>query len=130
MRKLVATALVAAALLPLLTYAAASRESFTLRSAQDLADLCAVPSDDPMVEAAHGFCYGFLSGVGGYHRAITAGGKERPLFCLPAQRISRVEAAKMFVAWGQSHPQYLAEPAVDALIRFAVDTWPCPPAKG
>jgi len=130
MHKIVAKALVAAALLPLLTYAAASRESFTLRSAQDLSDLCAVLSDDPMVDAAHGFCYGFLSGVGGYHRAITAGGKVHPLFCLPEQQISRVEAAKMFVDWGQSHPQYLTEPAVDALIRFAVDTWPCQPAKG
>lgn len=130
MRKIISTVLVAAALLPLLAYGAASRESFTLRSAQDLADLCAVPADDPMVEAAHGFCYGFLSGVGGYHRAITAGGREHPLFCLPAQPVSRVDAARMFVDWGQSHPQYLAEPAVDALVRFAVDTWPCPPEKG
>lgn len=129
-RKILGTALVTAAMLPSLIYGAASRESFSLRSAQDLVDLCAVPLGDPMVEAAHGFCYGFLSGVGGYHRAITAGGKKHPLFCLPAQRVSRVDAANMFVFWGRSHPQYLAEPAVDALIRFAVATWPCPPVKG
>jgi hypothetical protein len=129
MNKAVLAALAAVALLPLQSHAAATVESFNLRSAQDLVDLCAVSDDDPMVEAAHGFCYGFLSGVGGYHRAINAGANARPLFCLPAEKIPRVDAARMFVDWGRANPQYLAEAPVDALIRFAVATWPCAQAQ-
>jgi hypothetical protein len=77
------------------------------------------------VEAAHGFCYGFLSGAGDYHRAINAGENPRPLFCLPAKRPSRVETANSYVAWSRAHPQHLDEAPVDNLIRFAVATWPC-----
>jgi hypothetical protein len=117
--------LLTAALLPVQCFGAASVESFDLRSAQDLVDLCAVSADDPMAEAAHGFCYGFLSGVGGYHRAINAGKDSRPFFCLPAERVSRIEAANKYVAWSRGHPQYLGEAPVDNLIRFAVATWPC-----
>jgi hypothetical protein len=112
-------------LLPLQSHGAASVESFDLRSARDLVDLCAVAADDPMAEAAHGFCYGFLSGAGDYHRAINAGENPRPLFCLPAKRPSRVETANRYVAWSRANPQHLDEAPVDNLIRFAVATWPC-----
>ena len=125
MRKATVAGLLTAALLPLQSYGAASVESFNLRSAQDLVDLCALSADDPMAEAAHGFCYGFLSGAGSYHRAINAGNESRPLFCLPAETVSRVEAANGYVAWSRENPQYLDEAPVDNLIRFAVATWPC-----
>ena len=131
MRKVVIAALAAATLVPLQPQAAATVEDFDLRTAQDLVDLCAVPDNDPMVEAARGFCYGFLSGAGNYHRALNAGKNAHPLFCLPKAkpRVSRAEAAAMFVDWGRAHPQYLGEAPVDALVRFAVATWPCKQAK-
>lgn len=125
MQKLKVLGLLAAVLLPFQSFGAASPESFKLRSAQDLVDLCSVSPDDPMAEAAHGFCYGFLSGAGGYHRAITAGKNSRALFCLPAEGVSRVEAANRYVAWSRGHPQHLGEAPVDNVIRFAVATWPC-----
>ena len=130
MRKAIITAIAAAALLPLQSLAASSVEDFDLRTAEDLVDLCAVPDGDPMVEAARGFCYGFLSGVGSYHRAINAGKKATPLFCLPEKgTLTRAEAAKMYVAWARANPQHMKEVPVDNVIRFAVATWPCKPAK-
>jgi hypothetical protein len=129
MRNAVFAALAAAALLPVLSNAAPTVEDFDLRTAEDLVDLCAVPDGDPMVEAARGFCYGFLSGAGSYHRSVNAGKKAHPLFCLPEQRMSRAEGSKLFVDWARAHPQYLSEAPVDALVRFAVATWPCKQAK-
>jgi hypothetical protein len=114
-------------LLPVQSHSA-SRESFDLRDAQDLADLCAVPDGDPMMEAARAFCYGYLSGAGHYHRATLPTAREKPLVCLPEAEAmpSRAEVAKQFVDWGNSHPEYMKEPAIDALFRFATATWPCP----
>lgn len=129
LRPLVMAILVAAPLLASVTHAAAPEESFNLQSAADLLKLCAVSDDDPMVEAARGFCYGFLSGVGSYHRAINPPGSARPLFCLPKEKVSRVKAAGLYVSWGRAHPQYLGEAPVDSLIRFAMATWPCAQTK-
>ena len=129
MRNVVFAALTAAALLPLPSSAATTVEDFDLRTAEDLVDLCAVPDNDPMVEAARGFCYGFLSGAGSYHRAVNAGKNAHPLFCLPEQKLSRAEGATLFVDWARAHPQSLGETPVDALVRFAVATWPCTQAK-
>lgn len=125
MRKVVIAALAAAVVLPFQSHATATADTFNLRNAQDLLDLCAVADSDLMVEAARGFCYGYLSGVNGYHRAVNGGKNARPLYCLPEKTPSRSEAATMFVSWGRSNPQHLSEAPVDALMRFAVATWPC-----
>ena len=128
MHRMVAVSVCTLALLPGLSYSAATRESFNLRNAQDLVDLCAVPEGDPMTEAARGFCYGYLSGAGQYHRATHLTARDKPLFCLPEVKAlpTRAEVARRFVEWGQSHPEHMQEPAIDALVRFAVETWPCP----
>ena len=131
MRKFLFAALAAAAVLPLQARAAGhSVEDFDLRTAESLMDLCAVPDNDPMVEAAHGFCYGFLSGVNHYHRVLNVGKKARPLYCFPEKTmLTRADAARMYVAWGRDNPQHMQEAPVDNLIRFAVATWPCKSAK-
>ena len=129
MRKVVIAALTAAALLPMQSSADPNVEDFDLRTAEDLVDLCAVRDGDPMVESARGFCYGFLTGAGNYHRAVTAGKDSQPLFCLPEPKMSRAEAAHLFVSWGRANPRHLKEAPIDGLIRFAVATWPCKQAK-
>jgi hypothetical protein len=129
MRKMTAVAVCSLALLPGLSHPAATRESFNLRNAQDLVDLCAVPEGDPMNEAARGFCYGFLSGAGAYHRAVAPTAKDKPLFCVPEPRPTREEAAKRFVDWAGSNAEHMQETPIDALLRFAADTWPCPETK-
>ena len=84
---------------------------------------------DQMVEAARGFCYGFLSGVNHYHSAVNAGKRAQPLYCLPDPKPTRADAARMYVAWSRANTQYLKEAPVDNVVRFAVATWPCKTAK-
>ena len=129
MRKVIIAALAAAALLPLQSRAVPNVEDFELRTAEDLVDLCAVPDGDQMVEAARGFCYGFLSGVNHYHRAVNSGAKAKPLYCLPESGVSRAEAARMYVDWSRKNTQHLKEDPVDSVVRFAAATWPCKSAK-
>lgn len=119
-------ALAMAALLPLQTHAASELD---VRIAGDLLNICAVADDDPNVEGARAFCYGFLSGTASYHWSLNAGKTAKPLFCLPEAGVSRAEGARLFVAWGRANPQHLGEAPVDGLMRFAVATWPCKPAK-
>jgi len=125
MRIAIIAALAAAALLPLQSSASPSAEDFELRTTEKLVDLCAVPDGDPMVEAARGFCYGYLTGAGNYHRALKQGKDSQPLFCLPEPKMTRADAARLFVSWGRANPRHLKEAPIDGLIRFAVTTWPC-----
>lgn len=129
MRKTIIAALAAAAVLPFQLQATATAATLELKTAQDLVDLCAVADNDPNVDGARGFCYGFMSGAGHYHRAVNSGNKAKPLFCLPEPKPSRAEGAKLFVAWARANPQHMGEEPVDALMRFAATTWPCKPAK-
>jgi hypothetical protein len=115
-----------AAVLPLSIQAANEVE---VRTAGDLLNICAVADDDPNVEGARAFCYGFLSGTASYHASISAGKKAKPLYCLPEAGVTRAEGARLFVAWGRANPQHLGEGPVDGLTRFAAATWPCKPAK-
>jgi hypothetical protein len=108
---------------------AGGRESFQLRNAQDLIDLCGTAEDQPMADAARGFCYGFLAGAYQHALAVAGGAPDKTGVCLPDPRPSRAEVARQFVAWGKAHPQHLGESAVDALFRFGHATWPCP-SKG
>lgn len=129
MRKTIIAALAAAAVLPFQLQATATAATLELKTAQDLVDLCAVADNDPNVDGARGFCYGFMSGAGHYHRAVNSGKKSNPLFCLPEPKPTRAEGAKLFVAWARANPQHMGEEPVDALMRFAATTWPCKPAK-
>ncbi len=115
-----------AALLPLQIQAA---DEVEVRTAGDLLNICAVADDDPQVEGARAFCYGFLSGTASYHASLNAGKKTKSLYCLPETGVTRAEGAQLFVAWGRANPQYLGEAPVDGLMRFAAATWPCKPAK-
>ena len=108
------------------------REDFRIRSAQDLVDLCAVKSDDPLYVAAIHFCEGFASGAWQYHQAQANGPRGVRLVCPPDPPPTRDEAVAMFVAWSGTHPQYMADPAVETMFRFLIEKYPCPepaPAK-
>lgn len=128
MHKRLLVALAGAAVLPL-QFATATAAEVEVRTATDLVNICSIADDDPRIEGARGFCYGFLSGAAQYHQAANAGKKGKPLFCLPEQKVTRAEGARLFVAWAKSNPQHMGEAPVDALTRFAVATWPCKQAK-
>ena len=128
MRSKFVAAMAATALLSM-QFDAVSAAEVEVRTAADLVNICSVADDDPRVEGARGFCYGFLSGAAQYHQAVKAGKKGKPLFCLPEQKVTRAEGASLFVAWAKANPQHMGEAPVDALTRFAVATWPCKQAK-
>jgi hypothetical protein len=96
----------------------------------DLAEICAIPPESPEFSAASFFCRGFLAGAGQYHGALhPAGGSRPPLFCAPDPPPTLLSAANAFVAWARANPQHGGEAAVDGLMRFAVQTYPCPPQE-
>lgn len=101
-------------------------EPFTIRSAQDLVDLCAADASDPLYDDAINFCHGFASGAWQYHQAQANGPEGRRLVCPPDPAPKRADAVAMFVTWMGSHPEHKAEPAVEALFRFLIEKWPCP----
>lgn len=105
-------------------------DDFRVRSTEDLVDLCSPGEDSEYAVAAIHFCHGFMSGAYRYHQAQAAGDAARRLVCPPDPPPTRNEAVAAFVSWARARPQYLAEPAIDSLFRFLVETWPCPAAAG
>jgi len=101
------------------------QEDFVIQKAEDLVDVCAVTPDEPLYQSAIHFCHGYLVGAYHYYRKAVPGAGKEPFVCLPNPTPSRNEVVRLFVSWAQSHPQYQAEDAVDALFRFAAEQWPC-----
>jgi hypothetical protein len=97
------------------------------RSAGDLAMLCDAGSQEPRRADAVAYCHGFIVGAGQFHASITAaGGAQRPIFCIPEPQPTLNQVAAAFVAWTRGNPQHASERAVDSLMRFAAETYPCP----
>jgi hypothetical protein len=93
----------------------------------ELVEICAIPSDSPEYTAASFFCRGFLAGAAQYHGALhPVGGARPPLFCAPDPPPTLLQAVNAFVAWARANPQHGSEAAVDGLVRFAQQTYPCP----
>jgi len=107
------------------TVVAVTTEDFAIRNAQDLVDLCGVAASDPNAAAAIHFCHGYGLGVVQYHDAIAAGPRGVRLFCPTEPRPSRDAVVGLFIDWAKRNPQRMGEPAIDAVIRFATETWPC-----
>jgi hypothetical protein len=97
------------------------------RSAGDLAALCNAGLQEPGRPDAQAYCNGFIVGVGQFHASMTAaGGTQRPIFCVPEPQPTLNQVAAAFVAWTRENPQQASERAVDGLVRFAAETYPCP----
>ena len=60
---------------------AADDEAFQLRTAGDLARLCAVPADDPRHSAAVHMCQGYLVGVHHLHTAAIEPSETGGFYC-------------------------------------------------
>ncbi len=104
---------------------ATTEVDFNVASMQDLIDLCGTGPDETLVTQAREFCYGYLGGVGDYHRALAASGELQPIYCAP-EDISREQARTMLVEWAETNSDRMAEPAIIGLLRAAEDLFPCP----
>lgn len=116
------------AVLPQAARADFTTEDFHIRSAQDLVDLCSVETDDSLYTAAIHFCHGFITGAWQFHQAQANGPEGKRFVCPPDPPPTRDQAVAMFVAWSGTHPDRMAEPAVEAFFRFLAGKYPCPDA--
>ena len=99
-------------------------ENFTLDSARELLEICTLESAHPDFQMAMGFCYGYISGGGHFHRALTKGPDFDPIACPPG-KVTHSQVVKVFASYTSDNPQYLEEPAMDVLFRAANAEWPC-----
>jgi hypothetical protein len=100
-----------------------------VQTAADLAAVCDPSwSGVPRLEAI-AYCQGFLTAAGQYHTQLhPAGGRVRPLYCLPTPGPTIAESGVAYAAWIRANPAHSGEPALDGLLRWAQATFPCPPA--
>jgi len=100
---------------------AAEVDDCQLKSAADLADLCAATEDT----AAIHMCQGFLVGVHQMHQAI-ADSIGNGVYCLPNDgSVTRNSAQADCVAWLRANPGKGNMTARDGLLEWASTTYPC-----
>lgn len=124
MNRLLMLILATALLLPTAA-GAVTEKDFEVDTAQNLYNLCAASTDDPLYKEAIHMCYGFLLGAYAYHVAESSGPDGHLLVCLPNPEPSRNESVKMFVEWLKAHPERMGEEAVEVEFRFLMEKWPC-----
>jgi hypothetical protein len=124
-------AIAALSLWPNLTRAATvehmlNTSDFSLKTTEDLYQLCSVAADDPLRPQAINFCQGFLLGVVSYHDAVVDRHHLKRLICYPSTA-TRDQAIQAFVTWAAAHQKnkYISEPAVYGAVRGLASKWPC-----
>ncbi|HPO17653.1 MAG TPA: Rap1a/Tai family immunity protein [Rubrivivax sp.] len=100
-----------------------AQEQYQLRTAADLARICSTPASADDYVVGISFCHGVLSGAYNYFLAATP--VEQRFVCLPSDKVTRIQIANGFVSWLQARPQYQKDGAIDALFRYAAETYPC-----
>ena len=105
---------------------AASPENYVVKTTEDLFKLCSVTAGEELYQSARGFCLGFLEGAWSYHQALAAGASFNAIAC-PGPKVTRDDAAEVFVAWAKKHPELLeTESPVHGVMRAVTEKWPCP----
>ncbi len=99
-------------------------ESFELRSGEDLVTACSVPPENALYQTAKGFCLGYMTGAMQLYIAAAASPNVNNFVC-PERVVPRAEMRQIFLDWAAAHPELMREPAVDTLLRAAVDAFPC-----
>lgn len=103
--------------------AATGPDHYALRTAGDLARVCAAAAADTDASTASALCHGFLAGAYGYFLAVTPAADR--FVCPPDPAPSRSKVGTDFAAWLKARPQLAGGNAVDVLFRFAAEAYPC-----
>jgi len=104
---------------------AAAPQGHQVTTTGDLIELCSVSADDPIYDAAMGFCLGYIDAALDYHAELTAGPKYDALTC-PPNTISREEVVTVVVEWSRSNAPYQdGETPVTGVMRAVTEKWPC-----
>jgi Rap1a immunity proteins len=105
---------------------AVTEADFAARTTGDLVALCDPQADSAIANAAVNFCNGFAQGAVSLEMEHDAGSRSMKLFCLPDPPPTRNEALGEFVKWARASPERMNASAVDGLIRFLGERYPCP----
>ena len=126
MRKLACAAFVVLLLaLPTRARATVTDENFGLDTTKDLIALCGVDAEDPYAVAAIHMCHGYVMGLVHFHIMMDRALEGR-IYCMEdAERPTRDQAIDMLVKWSRAHPEYDSLEAVDGVVQWAADTYPC-----
>ncbi|HTJ89282.1 MAG TPA: Rap1a/Tai family immunity protein [Acidocella sp.] len=115
-----------ATLVPAHGMAAVSSDDFLARTTGQLVALCSAPPTDPLATSAVNFCHGFAVAVARVlEEEDAANPGTRPMFCLPANGVSRNQAVSQFVQWASADPSRMSMPATDGVAGFLAANYPC-----
>ena len=92
-----------------------------VRTAGDLADLCGANPKDAMGDAKINYCHGFSQAA--VDVELRHAGDKKP-FCFPAQT-SRTATLNEFVNWVRALPAHRTLGAIDGLLQFLGERYPC-----
>ena len=124
MRKLACVAALVMSL-PSLAQAGVTEENFMLDTTGDLIALCGVSADDPHAVAAIHMCHGYVTGLVHFH-IVVGRVLEGNVYCMDdAERPTRDQAVAMLVEWSRANPQHDSTEAVDGVLQWASETYPC-----
>ena len=124
----------AAALAVLLGSGAAFAQQANVDNVQTVRDLAAVcdpaTTGVPRLEAI-AYCQGFLTSFGKHHASMhgamhPAGGPGRAPFCVPNPGPSVAQSGVAFARWSRENPAHISAPALEGLMRWAQESFPCP----
>jgi len=111
---------------PSLAFAMDSSD-LTLKTTEDLYQVCSVAADNPLRPQAIAFCEGFLLATVSYDYAISDRKHMKRLVCYP-DTATRDEGIQAFVDWAKENLQnqkYMNEPPVYGAVRGLAAKWPC-----
>jgi hypothetical protein len=100
---------------------------FSLRTTENLYDLCAVTSDHADYAPAIYACRSFLEATVQYHDAVSDGERFKRLICYPASATLE-DARRAFLAWAEANAgnaKRMAELPVMGAVRALEDKYPC-----
>ena len=111
--------------LPSSADAKVTEENFSLDTTRDLIALCGVAADDQHAVAAIHMCHGYVTGLVHFH-IVMGRALEGHVYCMDEQnRPTRDQVVAMLVEWSRARPQYDSLEAVDGVIQWAAETYPC-----
>lgn len=92
------------------------------RTAGELAELCAANPREAMGDARINFCHGFAQGA--ILAALYSNQSSKP-FCFPNPAPTRTATMTEFENWVRAEPARKSMPAVEGLLRFLGERFPC-----
>ena len=105
--------------------AAVTEDNFRLDTTKDLVALCGVDAADPNAVAAIHMCHGYVMGLVHFNM-VMGRALEGSVYCIEDdERPTRDQAIAMFVEWSGTHPEHDSSEAVDGVLHWAADTYPC-----